>query len=120
MLAEFLKYNTVGIINTAVGFSIVFTLMYLGISPTQSNIVGYGIGAILSYWLNSRYTFKMSEKKGSHLIKFFLALGIAYLVNLLVLHYALLAYNPYLAQVLSAISYTGSAFIMMKVFVFRN
>ena len=48
-ILEFLTYNLVGIVNTFVGFSIIFTLMFMGMSAVDSNIIGYAIGAIVSY-----------------------------------------------------------------------
>ena len=117
---EFLRYNLVGVANTLVGFSIVFSLMFFGISAEQSNMIGYAIGAILSFYLNSKYTFKSKFTKLLAL-KFFGVLALSYLLNFLVLKWLLFSeVDPYLAQFFSAVVYTLSSFILMKVFVFRN
>jgi putative flippase GtrA len=117
---EFFKYNLVGIANTLVGFSIVFSLMFFGLSAEQSNMIGYAIGAVLSLYLNSRYTFKSKLSKILTL-KFFGVLLFSYLLNFLVLKWFLSTeVDPYLAQFFSAIVYTISSFILMKVFVFNR
>ena len=72
MLLQFLKYNLVGIINTLIGFSIILGLMYVGISATLSNAIGYVIGAIISYVLNSKYTFESTMNQQRTMMKFFI------------------------------------------------
>lgn len=119
-LTQFLKYNFIGIINTFIGFSIVFSLMFLGLSAVWSNFVGYFFGAIVSYNLNKRYTFKDRQSSKMQIVKFFSVLGIAYLLNLLTLVMLLESSNPYLAQIIAAIVYTLSSFILAKVFVFKR
>ena len=115
---EFLKYNLVGIANTLVGFSIVFSLMFFGLHAVQSNMIGYAIGAVLSFYLNSKYTFKSKLTK-ELAIKFFGVLAVSYLLNFLVLRWLLsMEVDPYLAQLFSAVVYTFCSFVFMKVFVF--
>jgi len=119
IMRQFLRYNAVGIANTFVGIGIIFTLMIIGFSPTKSNLIGYLIGAILSYYLNSHYTFK---KKRTLILalKFFIVLAIAYTLNYFTLQYTLVTLNPYIAQLSSATVYTLSSFALMKVFVFKD
>jgi putative flippase GtrA len=119
-LQQFLRYNAVGIANTLVGVGIIFVLMYLGLNPTKSNLIGYLVGALLSYYLNSRYTFNTQTHALVLALKFFTVLALAYVLNYLTLQYTLNLLNPYLAQLLSATVYTLSSFMFMKVFVFRN
>jgi len=120
MFLQFVKYNLVGIINTIVGFSIIFALMFFGISPVNSNLTGYTIGSVLSFYLNSRYTFNSTENSRSQIILFFMVLFFSYLLNLLVLQLLLDFVNPYIAQFFSAVVYTLSSFLLMKFFVFKE
>ena len=120
MLRQFLTYNVVGIANTLVGFTIVFGLMFIGVSPIVSNAIGYATGAVLSYYLNSRYTFNTAKPQRKQALKFFAVLGVAYLVNLFTLQILLNFLNPYMAQFVSAIVYTLVAFILAKFFVFKG
>jgi len=117
---QFIRYNLVGIVNTIAGFSIIFLLMFVGVGATVSNAIGYAIGSILSFYLNSRYTFKSTQTNKSQIAKFFTILGISYILNFFTLKYLLGFLNPYIAQIGSAIVYTISSFIMIKFIVFKD
>jgi len=117
---QFIRYNLVGIVNTIVGFSIIFLLMFIGVGATASNAIGYAIGSILSFYLNSRYTFKSTQTNKSQMVKFFAILGVSYILNFITLQYLLGFSNPYIAQIGSAIVYTVSSFIMVKFIVFKD
>ena len=119
-LIQFLTFNLVGIVNTLFGFSIIFTLMFLGVSAVASNFIGYFFGAILSYTLNKKYTFKSDTKDKTEALKFFGVLLISYCINLLTLQWLLTFLNPYTAQLISAIVYTLSSFSLAKLFVFSE
>lgn len=120
MLLQFIKYNLVGIVNTFTGFSIIFFLMFIGFTPVVSNLIGYAIGSVVSFYLNSRYTFNNKQKSVSQIIKFFMVLLFSYLLNLLVLQFLLGFINSYIAQLCSAIVYTLSSFVLMKFIVFKE
>lgn len=119
-LKQFIYYNIVGIANTLVGFSIVFGLMFVGYEALHANMIGYAIGAIVSFILNKKYTFKSTATPYTQAFKFFIVLGIAYILNYLTLQWLLGNTTPYLAQLLSAIVYTVSSFVLAKFFVFNE
>ena len=119
-LMQFMRYNAIGIVNTLVGFCIIFALMFAGLSPVWSNAIGYFIGAILSYYLNSKYTFSIGTQNKIQVFKFFIVLALAYILNFFTLQYTLVFLNPYLAQLIAAAIYTFSSFILMKVYVFKE
>ncbi len=117
---QFINYNIVGIANTIVGFSIIFTLMFAGLSATLSNVIGYAIGAVLSYHLNKKYTFKATTSSKIQALKFFTVLFVAYILNFITLQWLLGFLNPYVAQLMSAVVYTLSSFILAKFIVFKE
>lgn len=117
---EFISYNIVGIVNTLFGFSIIFSLMFAGLSATLSNAIGYFFGAILSYTLNKKYTFKSKEPNKTEALKFFMVLAISYGLNFVTLQILLNHINPYYAQFISAVVYTLSSFLLAKFFVFKT
>ena len=108
-----------GVINTIAGFSIIFILMFFGVTTTISNAIGYGIGSIISYYLNRKYTFKSTLNSKAVMFKFFTVLAISYGFNFLTLKYLLTTINPCLAQIGSAIVYTLSSFLLIKFTVFN-
>ncbi len=110
----------VGMINTLIGFSIVFGLMFLGLSPLVSNFFGYAVGAVVSFFLNRRYTFKESTHDSQQILKFFMVLLLSYGLNFLTLKWLLTWMDPYVAQLLSAVVYTLSSFLLVKFIVFKE
>ena len=117
---QFFSYNIVGIANTIVGFSIIFLLMLFGVTATESNIIGYAVGSVVSYFLNKKYTFKSKKKSKKEALKFFTVLLISYGLNMLTLQWLLEFLNPYLSQIFAAIVYTLSSFILVKIVVFKE
>lgn len=113
------KYLLVGTLNTIVGFSIIFGLMFLGVSPEISNISGYAVGIIFSYFMNKIFTFKSNAKSKIEFIKFAISMLIAYVLNFITLKICLnFGINPYICQILSNIIYTISGFLLSKFWVF--
>ncbi|MBM6617081.1 GtrA family protein [Bacillus suaedaesalsae] len=84
-LRNFLKTNTfirfalVGVINTAIGLSVIFLLLNVfQLSYWVSSSIGTAIGALFSFLLNRRFTFKsnISFQKGAP--RFFLIILISF------------------------------------------
>lgn len=65
VLWQFLRYNIVGILNTAVDY-LVFTLLVkaFAVGYLVANPIAYGCGLVNSYVLNSRWTFKEQTRRG--------------------------------------------------------
>ncbi len=118
----FLKFLCVGIINTIVGFGIIFLLMYFGVIPEISNIIGYTVGINVSYILNKKITFKSNKSHVKEFPKFLLSVGLSYILNFLglLLFYRFFKINPYISKILSGAIYTISGFLLFKYFVFKN
>jgi putative flippase GtrA len=119
---QILKYLLVGIINTIVGYGIIFFLMFVGVSPEVSNIVGYAVGISVSYVLNKIYTFQSKAHPKKEFPKFVLSLLASYTLNFLtlVLCIHILKINPYISQIISGAVYTLSGFVFLKYFAFRS
>lgn len=119
---SFLKYGAIGVINTIFSYSLIFLLFYIGIVPEISNLVGYFFGILVSYILNRRYNFKSSNRGIEEFPKFFISMGIAYLINLatLSLCYRLLEINVYISQIFAGSLYVFTGYLLSKNWVFRR
>lgn len=111
--------NLVGIVNTFVGLGSVLALTYFGFIAEIANFLGYVIGICLSYFLNSKFTFK-TKRTTLKALKFTIAMGIAYCLNLgfLSISYRIYDIDVYLAQCLAGVIYTASGFLLCRYFVF--
>ncbi|AKT90577.1 polysaccharide biosynthesis protein, GtrA family [Campylobacter ureolyticus RIGS 9880] len=117
---KLIKYLLVGVLNTIIGFGIIFGLMFTGISPEISNLSGYSIGIVISYILNKIFTFQSKTKSKIEFIKFILAMLMAYILNFITLKICLsLSINPYISQIFAGGIYTISGFLLSKFWVFK-
>lgn len=115
------KYSVSGVINTVVGYSVIFGCMALGVGPSLSNIIGYAIGVVCSF-LQSRYwVFRSSDSATRDALRFIPGFLVAYALNMVVLQLTLaLGLNPYLCQILAGVAYTASGFAINHWFVFQR
>lgn len=116
------KFLIVGALNTVIGGLIIFCLMYaFDANPFLANCIGYGCGFVLSYFLNSNWTFNARYKSFKNFAWYVVVLLISYLMNLLVLYVGTILYdcNKYLVQLLAMATYTLLSFVGSRVFVFK-
>jgi putative flippase GtrA len=74
------RFSLVGLVNTALTYSIIVGGLFVGLGDFLANILGYAAGLILSYFLNSRWTFRGARAKGT-LLRFLIVFAAAYAGN---------------------------------------
>ena len=119
------KYLLVGVLNTIVGFGLIFLLMYFGYSPELANIIGYAVGICFSFVMNKIFTFKSKQtSKTANLkefAKFVSSMLIAWSLNFITLKICLkMGVNAYLAQLISGGIYTITGYLLSKIWVFKK
>ncbi len=91
----------------------------MGLGDVPANALGYGCGLGLSFLLNRRWTFKYEGPFWPAMVKFLMAVGVAYLANLGVVIGAIgLGVNDYIAQTLGVPIYTTIAYALSGQYVF--
>jgi putative flippase GtrA len=115
------RYAGSGLINTLVGFIVIFTAMALGATPLLANCAGYAVGFFLGFVLSKKFVFRANGHFVSESLRYLLAFAAAFLANLAILRVALdvFSINPYLAQFGAAASYTILMYLLTRYFVFR-
>lgn len=116
------KFLSVGVINTLTGLLIIYAAKwFLEAGDIIANVSGYVIGLLVSFTLNSRWTFSYNGHQFYALGKFLLVALIAYAANLLTVMIAIHYYelNSYIAQALGVPLYTLTSFFASKYWVFR-
>lgn len=87
-LSEFprvLRFGTVGLLNTGLGYSVILAGLSLGLGDIAANAAGFATGLLLSFILNSRWTFDRSAGYRSGVaVRYVLVLAAAYATNLAV------------------------------------
>jgi putative flippase GtrA len=115
------KYSLAGLVNTIIGYAVIFICMASGLGPDASNVLGYGVGFATSFLQSRHWVFRSSGAVSEDSLRFIPAFLVAFAVNFLVLQGLLqLGVNPYLAQLGAGIAFLGVGFVLNYVFVFRK
>lgn len=115
-------YGLVGVANTIVGYGVMALLTFFGFIPEIANIIGYVVGIINSYFLNKKFTFKSKKSHKNDFAKFCIAMGIAYLANLVAFEiaYRIFFINEYISFIISNVVYTITGYLVSKFWVFKQ
>lgn len=114
------RYVGSGSLNTMNGFAVIFSLMWLGVSPFWANVAGYTVGFILGFVLSKKFVFLSNGHFVAESFRYLIAFVISFLVNFLVLCLSLNAMKLHVvaAQVVAAGSYTLLMYLLTRLFVF--
>jgi putative flippase GtrA len=115
------KYSVAGLINSLVGYAVIFGCMAWGLGPVVSNVLGYCVGFVTSFAQSRHWVFRSSGSVVGDGLRFIPAFLVAFAVNILVLQGLLaLEVNPYLAQLGACGAFVGVGFVLNYAFVFRK
>jgi len=115
------RFLLVGMINTGVGLSIIWSLMWSGLSPITANLIGYMVGGGVSFYLNGSWTFATKNHDVRTFGRFLIAFFISYCVNFISLKFSLgyTELSPYLLQCVAVGMYSICFFVLSRHFVFK-
>jgi len=115
-------YILVGILNSIFGYFFIFLFLYSGIQEEWSNLIGFILGILLSYYLNKTYNFKSNLAHKEALPRFFMSMAVAYLVNITVFSffYRILDVNVYISTIVGGIFYTFVGYFTSYLWVFKK
>lgn len=109
-----------GVINTLLGFGIIFALMAGGIEPLWANITGYAAGFVIGFLLSRNFVFRRNGKFMGQGLRYLLSFTICFALNLFVLHAGLQYMAAISAQVLASAAYTVSMFLLARLWIYRS
>jgi len=116
------RYLLSGAGNTLAGFSLIFGLMWMGVSPYVANVAGYALGLVMGFLVSRSFVFNDNDVFNRQMWRYSLAFVACVALNILVLTLALqlLEVNRFLSQCLAAGSFTAAMYLMSRFFVFKN
>ena len=116
------RYAGSGVINTIVGFIVIFSAMGIGFSPIVSNVSGYAVGFILGFVLSKKFVFRSNGHFVVESVRYFIVFVISFLFNLLVLRVSLIYLNFHVvvSQIAAASCYTMLMYVLTRLFVFST
>ncbi len=119
---QFVKFSSVGIVNTLAGVLVIFgTKAFLYNNDIIANIAGYSAGLAVSFVMNKSWTFRDDRNLLESVFRFLGVFAISYTINLVTVLLCIywLDMNSYLAQALGVPPYTIMFFLLCKYFAFR-
>lgn len=128
-LAQPAKFLLVGIINTIVGYSVMFgAYNLLHLDYWVSSAANYVIGSICSFFLNKYFTFQARKFSVAELVRFIICIVVCYLIGYgiarPVVRFIFQSAGPIVQDNLAMLGgsgvFTVLNFFGQKFFVFRN
>ncbi|WP_137929508.1 GtrA family protein [Mesorhizobium comanense] len=115
--SRMLRFGAVGLLNTALGYSIILAGLRLGLGDIGANMTGYACGLALGFFLNRQWTFgRAGGFRPGTAMRYAITFAVAYAANLAVVMTAMsagLIENPFVHLagncVYSVLFYLGSA-----------
>jgi putative flippase GtrA len=116
------RFGLVGVLNTITGLSIIYLLKWaFSVPDFPANLGGYAVGLIVSFVLNSRWTFASKRPAASSLPRFALVILVSYVINYAVVALALHSnVNSYAAQAMGILPYSLTTYFGSRFFVFHH
>jgi putative flippase GtrA len=114
-------FAVVGVLNTAIGLSIIYYLRTVTGNEVLANISGYGLGFVISYYLNGKITFSHRIKDLKTFLRFLSAFLIAWSVNItIVLFFISQKYFPGLSHIIGMPAFTIIFYLLSRYYVFTD
>jgi putative flippase GtrA len=118
-IKRLIKFSLAGVVNTVVGYAVIAGCMWLGVSPTLSNLCGYLVGLVISFLQQRYWVFESKGRIGDEWLKFVAVFLVSYAANFLTLRALLTTpLNPYVAQLFACAAFTLVNFALNSRFVF--
>lgn len=121
-LQQLFKYGVVGVTTNMLGYFVFLLITYFGIQHKLAMTILYCIGVVVSYQCNRSWTFDHQGSSLSTPLKFLIAHGFGYSLNLIMLFVGVnyLGYSYQLIQFIAIFVVAAFLFAVFKLFVFEN
>lgn len=126
LLGRAVRYGLVGLLNSALGFTVIAALdIGLRVRPEIANAGGYAVGMMVSFALTKVFVFRNRDRVAATGPRYVLVILAAFALNQIALRLALSALGNgalqhALAQAAGMIVYTGFAFVGCQSWVFPS
>ena len=121
-LIQFIKFGIVGISNTLISYCTYAVLVWLGVNFLLSNLIGFVVSVLNSFYWNSRYVFDLNnadtKQKLKALIKTFISYagtGLVLSSAMLILWIDIVQLSKYIAPIINLIITVPVNFVVNKV-----
>jgi putative flippase GtrA len=85
IVGQFTRYAVVGLVSNAVLYALYLAFTALGVAPKIAMTVLYALGVLQTFLFNKRWSFKDRGPEGAALVRYCIAYGSGYVLNLIIL-----------------------------------
>jgi len=93
------RYAVLGVVTNGLVFLVFLALVHVGVSPVAANAICYGLGLVLSYLGNRRWTFRSTRGHGADAWRFGAAHLCGFATSIATIALAVRFVPPALAQI---------------------
>lgn len=87
VFSQLVSYGIIGVFGTLIHTGTLwFFVEYLNLNPLSSSIIGFTLSLLISYFLNTKYTFKTKSKRATFVRYCYVSI-FGLIINLLILSY---------------------------------
>lgn len=121
-MKQFLKFGAVGILNTLISVVAYNILVLIGLNYIISNISGYTLGVLNSYYWNKNWVFKSGSKRNRIFLKFIAVNVISLGLNTLFLYILVdtLNFHSVISQLIATVIGMIINFVLNKKWAFES
>jgi putative flippase GtrA len=116
-MIQILRYASWGLVNTAVGFSVIIIIQFISGRAYLANAMGFAIGGLTGHYIHAKKTFSVLPTKQTF-SKYILTFMLGYIINAFFLSILIRHFNPFAAQALSVTIYICYSYVMASRVVF--
>lgn len=117
---QLVRYGTVGLLSNAVGYVLYLLITGVGVEHKLTMTLLYLVGVLQTFFFNRRWTFRHDGTHGPAFVRYCLAYGFGYVLNLtaLLLLVDMLGYPHQIVQGVMVLVVAALLFVLQKFWVF--
>jgi putative flippase GtrA len=121
-IGQMIRYGIVGVISNAVGFVLYLLFTGAGMEHKMAMTLLYAVGVAQTFIFNKRWSFRHGGTHGTALVRYCIAYGSGYLINLATLFVLVdqLGYRHQIVQGALVFTLAAYLFLLQKFWVFRS
>jgi putative flippase GtrA len=117
---QLIRYGVVGVVSNVFTYIVYLLMTYLGVEPKIAMTFVFIVGASIGFAGNKKWTFAYQDNSSKTALRFLVAYGIAYILNLFCMWVAVdrMGIPHYLVQAVNIVVIAALLFIAQKYWIF--
>lgn len=119
--SQFIKFALVGVVNTIIGLSVYYFLVFFNVHYLIANVMGFLISVLNAYFMNKKFVFKSENKKSSSILRVYCSYGMTALLSTILLYIMVnkIGISDKIAPLINLFITTPLNFLLNKYWAFK-